>query len=124
VVSLERRTGLARRPIRASEAQRQKVAGLACLVCGAERGVDPAHLAPRSLGGCEHPDCVAPLCRSCHRAYDTGALDLLPHLEPAWRAELAHALGHLGLIGLLERVTGERWRPETGRDAQDTAVRR
>jgi len=51
-------------------------------------------------------------------------LDLLPHLEPAWRTELAHALGHLGLIGLLERVTAERWRPETGRDAQDTAVRR
>ena len=57
------------------------------------------------------PDCVAALCRRCHRAYDTGRLDLLPHLEPRWRAELAHALGHLGLIGLLERVTAERWRP-------------
>jgi len=51
------------------------------------------------------------LCRVCHRAYDTDRLDLLPHLEPCWRAELAHALGHLGLIGLLERVTAERWHP-------------
>jgi len=66
---------------------------------------------------------VAPLCRPCHRAYDTGALDLLPHLEPAWRAELAHALGHLGLIGLLERVTGERWRPEASADRVRPAER-
>jgi len=73
---------------------------------------------PRSLGGCEHPDCVVPLCRLCHRAYDTGRLDLLPHLEPRWRAELAHALGHLGLIGLLERVTAERWRPEETLEAR------
>jgi len=61
---------------------------------------------------------VAPLCRPCHRAYDTGRLDLLPHLEPRWRAELAHALGHLGLIGLLERVTAERWRPEETLEAR------
>src|SRR5205085_12024955 len=25
-------------------------------------------------------------------------LDLLPHLEPAYRAQLAHAVGHVGLI--------------------------
>jgi hypothetical protein len=114
--SLKGRSVFAQRPLRASDAQRDKVAGLPCLVCGAERGVDPAHLAPRSLGGCDHSDCVAPLCRSCHRAYDSKALDLLPHLEPAWRAGLAHALGHLGLIGLLEHVTAERWRPEASAD--------
>ena len=35
-----------------------------------------------------------PACRRCHRAYDRGELDLLPYLEPAWRAQLAHAVAH------------------------------
>ena len=30
------------------------------------------------------------------RAYDAGELDLLPYLEPAWRAQVAHAVGHVG----------------------------
>ena len=46
-----------------------------------------------------------PLCRRpCHCAYDSGELDLLPYLEPAWRAQLAHAVGHVGLIGALRRI--------------------
>jgi hypothetical protein len=64
---------------------------------------------PRSLGGCDEPDCVAPLCRACHRRYDVGGLDLLAHLEPGFRIELAHGLLHLGLLGLLRRVSGTRW---------------
>jgi hypothetical protein len=36
----------------------------------------------------------------------TRELDLLPHLEPAWRAQLAHAVGHVGLIGALRRIAG------------------
>jgi hypothetical protein len=71
--------------------------------------VDPAHLIPRSLGGCDQPDCVVPLDRRCHRAYECGELDLLPHLEPRYRAELAHGLLHLGLLGLLGRISGTRW---------------
>jgi hypothetical protein len=58
--TLRRLTPLARRtpPPRtlispASEAQRAKVAHQPCLVCG-RRPVDPAHLVPRSLGGCDH----------------------------------------------------------------------
>jgi hypothetical protein len=50
-------------------------------------------------------DCVVPLCRRCHRAYDRGDLDLLPHLEPGYRVELGHALRHLSLLALLRRVT-------------------
>ena len=91
----------------ASEAQRAAVAGRPCIVCGAEHRVDAAHLIPRSLG-CGNPLCVVPLCRSCHRAYDSGELDLVPYLEPAWRAQLAHAVGHVGLIRALRRITGER----------------
>jgi hypothetical protein len=92
----------------ASDAQRAAVAGRSCIVCGSEKRVDPAHLIPRSLGGCGHALCVTALCRRCHRAYDRGELDLLPYLEPAWRAQLAHAVGHVGLIGVLRRITATR----------------
>jgi hypothetical protein len=106
---LQRRTPLRRSRIApASDAQRAKVAGQRCLVCG-ERPVDPAHLVPRSLGGCDEPDCVVPLCRIHHRMYDRGDLDPLPYLEPRHRAELAHGVLHLGLVGLLRRVTTTEW---------------
>jgi hypothetical protein len=107
---LQRRTPLRRaRVAPASDAQRAKVAGQRCLVCG-ERPVDPAHRVPRSLGGCDDADCVVPLCRVHHRMYDRGELELLPYLEPRVRTELAHALTHVGLLALLRRVTGTRWR--------------
>jgi hypothetical protein len=111
----KRRTGLRRfRPLVAgasfltSPAQREKVAGLGCLVCGRRGRVDPAHLVPRTLGGCDDESCVVPLCRWCHRAYDDGELDLVGYLEPRWRAEVAHAILHLGLIGALRRLSGRR----------------
>ena len=92
----------------ASDAQREKIIGGACVVCLQTKGITPAHLAPRSLGGCDHPDCVVPLCWTHHRAYDTGRLELLPHLEPLWRAEVAHAVSHLGLIGAVRRLAPGR----------------
>jgi 5-methylcytosine-specific restriction endonuclease McrA len=95
------------------------VLGQACIVCGSPKQVDPAHLVPRSLGGCDEPDCVAPLCRRCHRSYDRGELDLLPHLEPRFRAELAHALTHLPLVAVLRRVTGLRWAPQSQATKED-----
>ena len=97
-----------RAPFGASEAQREKTVGGACVVCRQTKGITPAHLAPRSLGGCDHPDCVVPLCWTHHRAYDTGRLELLPHLEPQWRAEVAHAVMHLGLIGAVRRLAPGR----------------
>ena len=95
----------------ASDAQRAAVAGCRCVVCGTDKRVDPAHVIPRSLGGCDSALCVIPLDRRCHRAYDLGDLDLLPYLEPAWRAHLAHAVGHVGLIGALRRISGRREPP-------------
>jgi hypothetical protein len=97
-----------RAPFGASEAQRGKIVGGACVVCLQTKGITPAHLAPRSLGGCDHPDCVVPLCWTHHRAYDTGRLELLPHLEPQCRAEIAHAVSHLGLIGTVRRLAPGR----------------
>lgn len=90
----------------ATESQRAAVAGRPCIVCGATQPVDPMHLIPRSLGGCGDPLCTVPGCRRCHRAYDGGELDLLPYLEPACRAQLAHAVGHVGLITALRRISG------------------
>ena len=106
---LRRTTPLQRQPCApASAAQRAKVAGRRCLVCNASARIDPAHLVPRSLGGCDHPLCVVALCRSCHRRYDAGALDLVAWLEPGHRAEAAHAVAHLGLAGALRRISGQR----------------
>lgn len=102
------------RALAASDAQRATVAGRCCIVCGADRRIDPAHLIPRSLGGCGEVLCVIPLCRGCHRAYDRGELDLLPYLEPGCRAQLAHAVGHVGLMSALRRITGRREAPVGG----------
>jgi hypothetical protein len=100
----EESPGENRAPFAASEAQRAKMLGAACVVCLQTKGITPAHLAARSLGGCDDPDCVVPLCWMHHRAYDTGRLELLPYLEPRWRAEVAHAVLHLGLIGAYRRL--------------------
>jgi hypothetical protein len=97
-----------RAPFGASEAQREKIVGAACVVCRQTKGITPAHLAPRSLGGCDEAVCVVPLWWLHHRAYDTGRLELLPHLEPAWRHEVAHAVLHFGLIGAVRRLAPGR----------------
>jgi hypothetical protein len=49
--------------------------------------VDPAHLVPRSLGGCYRPDWVMPLCSIHQRMRDRGGLELLPYLEPDNRGD-------------------------------------
>ncbi len=106
---LQRSSSLLRTPsMAATDAQRAAVAGRSCIVCGTDRRIDPAHLIPRSMGGCGDPLCVIPACRVHHRSYDRGELDLLPYLEPGWRGQLAHAVGHVGLIGALRRISGGR----------------
>lgn len=95
----------------ASPAQRLKVRDKPCVVCGC-MPCDPAHICARAQGGCDDPLCCIPLDRICHNALDTRRLDLLPHHKEIV-PELQHALGHYqgNLLGLLSRVTGERWRP-------------
>lgn len=100
-----------RRPVSpASRAQRNKVqAEGKCRVCGIPDTVatlDPAHVADRSIGGCDQPDCTIPLCRAvCHPAYDEHRLDLLPY---ATKAEQAHAVSHLGIAAAFKRITNDR----------------
>lgn len=95
-----------------TERQRAAVTGRRCIVCGTDHRIDPAQLIPPSLGGCGDPSCCVPLCRLHHRAYAWGELDLLPYLEPAWRGQLAHAVGHVGLIAALRHISGWRKAPE------------
>jgi hypothetical protein len=102
-----------RKPISpASPAQREKVKGAPCVVCG-NYEVDPAHLIDRSLltEGQDDPRAVIALCRIHHREYDDGLISVLEHLEPRHREELAFAVERFGLISTLNRVTGLRWEP-------------
>ena len=85
----------------------QRVRDETCIVC-ARKPVDPAHIVPRGLGGCDDELCVVPLCRSHHRLYDDGTFDLLPYLEPHFREEQMHAVGHVGIARALVRVTNEK----------------
>jgi 5-methylcytosine-specific restriction endonuclease McrA len=92
----------------ASPAQRLKCRDADCIVCGSPPPSDPAHCIPRSLGGKDHQHDVVPLCRRCHNAYDTGALDLLPFLEPGYRREQERAVELVGLAAAYRRLTNTR----------------
>lgn len=111
------------------KAQRDKVRGLPCFFCGrsAEEGVlviDPAHLWPRSRGGCGDPLCVIPACRNqvgegCHQLLDAGEIDALPALlSRGYRAEIAHAfVEHEPPVSdFLKRLTGVEWKPVEHRE--------
>jgi len=92
----------------ASKAQRAKVRE-ALSVVSSQPGCDPAHLWPRGRGGCDSPDCVVPLTRREHEAFDRGELDLLPSLiaRGYWR-EMAHPIEahQVSPVRLVERLTG------------------
>lgn len=109
------------RGFEASPAQRLKVAALVCAGCGKEaipgvQAIDPAHLWPRSKGGCDKADCVIPLCRieatgeGCHRLFDQGRLDLVPRFadSEAWQVEQAHPILFHGVspVELVRRLSG------------------
>jgi len=62
--------------------------------CGADRREDPAHLIPRSLGGCGI-NCVHDPCEGHATAPTTGGELTLPLPRAAWRAQIAHAVGNV-----------------------------
>ena len=119
---LSRKSEMTRRPSRlhktplghASAEQKAKVERegprLETLISIPAEEVDPAHIVPRGIGGCDHEDCVIGLKRADHRAYDRGEVDILPHLT---LEEQAHTVSHLGILGALKRTTGERYVPES-----------
>lgn len=114
-------------------AQRAKVKLLVCLGCGREVDpdasgewtIDPAHLVPRSAGGCDDALCVLPLCRhhyisteGCHPIFDGKVPGKRVNLHVriargGYEAELAHAIREHGWtpLELHQRLTGEMWVP-------------
>jgi hypothetical protein len=91
-----------------------------CRVCGAVPGpgvrLEAAHTIGRrfdqrlSPGGrtlVVHPDDTVPLCvkadGGCHQAFDAHRLDLLPYLT---YSEQARAVGHVGIVAALRRLSG------------------
>ena len=97
----------------ASPAQRTKTASMGfCVVCGQEGSayspLTSMHLIDRSLGGCDDPLCTLPAHKKCHDAYDLHEVDLLKKVEPRFREEQAHAVGHIGIAGAYRRLTGDR----------------
>jgi hypothetical protein len=112
-----------------AEPQRRKIRGRVCVGCGREIEVedpnwtiDPAHLLPRGVGGCDSELCVVPLCRhrfdpdaGCHCAYDEGKLDILPALlERGYHEEIAHMIApphKLSPLTVVVRLTGEEYAP-------------
>ena len=90
----------------ASDEQRAAVAGRPCIVCGSEHRVDPAHLVPKSMGGCEAGARSSPCVARATEPTTPASSTCCRTSSRLWRAELAHAVGHLGLIGALRRISG------------------
>jgi HNH endonuclease len=91
-----------------------KVQGLSCVVCG-RTPVDPAHIVPQWRGGCRHPDCVIPLCRTHHRLYDRCGFRLLLWIGLDLEVELIHALLHATAEELVQGLDGD-WGPRPDPD--------
>ena len=75
-----------------------------CRVCKVQRGLDCAHLAPRTHDRPKHvgqkrlyvhPDNAVPLCSHCHYGFDHSELDVLPHLTLEEQLHVVRTLGGL-----------------------------
>jgi hypothetical protein len=61
------------------------------------------------MGGCDAPQCVIALCRSCHSDFDQGRIDLEPILAlRQFSEERSHMAFHMSLRQCMQRLTGER----------------
>lgn len=79
-----------------------------CRVCKMGGGLQAAHTIGRVHDpddGKVRPDDIVPLCVKCHMDYDAHKLNLLPYLTIE---EQAAAVSHVGIIGALRRLSGER----------------
>lgn len=101
---------------RTTEAQKERCSNQVCIVCGKWYGLcEPAHVVARgtpkvSDAAADDVRAVVPLCpgpEGCHRLFDEGKIDLLPHLEPAWRDSQEWAAGAVGLATAMRSITGE-----------------
>lgn len=98
--------------------QKERVANQVCIVCGEHfNACQAAHVVPRGhpkMGAVAADDvrAVVPLCNEDHRSFDEGKIDLLPHLESAWRDSQEWAAGTVGLASAMRSITGDRFASE------------
>lgn len=83
-----------------------------CRVSSQKRKVDAAHTLGRRYDRPGEDGVIVvravdtcPMCRPCHGDYDAHRLDLVPHLS---HAEMAAAVGHVGIVSALRRLQGRR----------------
>jgi predicted restriction endonuclease len=69
-----------------------------CRYCASPRGLDPAHLVPRSraTAGVMDPRNIVPLCRTHHTLFDAGRLEILGSLSLDEQSFI------VGLVGIEE----------------------
>jgi 5-methylcytosine-specific restriction endonuclease McrA len=123
-----------RRRIRARDARSRlaaygHVANHPCVVCGERRAVQAAHVVPRSQGGDDVRENIAPLCWECHPLLDQGATKEAAMVRRAFRwwiesepDVLAYVIRRKGLPWLTERYPLV-WPKPTGAE-QDALDRR
>lgn len=77
-----------------------------CRVCSSREHVEAAHTIGRAHDGAVvKPSDIVPLCTKHHMLYDAHRLDLLPYLT---HEEQASAVGHVGIVSALRRLTSTR----------------
>lgn len=90
----------------ASPAQREKIKDRICVWCG-DPATDPAHLCPRSRGGCDEAACVVPMCRICHTLFDQGEIDLESVIAlRQYSVERSHMALHMSIAEMKRRLNG------------------
>lgn len=73
-----------------------------CRLCGVQRNLQAAHLAPRAHDKPKRfgskvrhvaPDNILPMCASCHRRFDAHMVDVLEYLTVEEQVHVVRALG-------------------------------
>lgn len=60
-----------------TDAKRKVEAEGVCRNCHSGSTLEPAHLIHRGMGGGMEAENIIPLCRTCHKAFDSHMLDIL-----------------------------------------------
>ena len=90
-----------------------------CRVCGVQRNLQAAHLAPRAHDKPKRfdsktryvdPANILPLCASCHRKFDAHEMDILEYLRVGEQLHVVEALG--GIENARMRLAPLDYRPQ------------
>lgn len=85
-----------------------------CRVCGVANHLEAAHVIGQAKADrmddtgkvVVNPDDILPLCSTCHRAFDSRKLDLLPFIYVHEQSRAVQVAG--GIMAALRRISGSR----------------